>query len=183
MKEVMSICKIFKKICMKIELLCNTWAGRACLLTSFTFPLFSHTFSPIQVGLMVLLGAYIFDFLTGWLASYMEIKRGDKPPTRSGYAFESTRARESVVKGVCYITFILGVLALEYLFIDKKFEITQLSTKKLGLTEVIIGFCIGIELYSTVIENSKRAGFDLIAKVKSAATTLWDLYKKIKGGE
>lgn len=162
---------------MKFKLLFSSWAGRSCLISAFAFPVLNN----IQLALVILLGAFIADFLSGWLASYMEIKRGEREMPKSGYSFESTRARESVVKAIGYIILILGSLALEHLFFDKKFEFSNLSSKSVGVTELIIGFCVAIELYSTMVENMKRAGFDIVGKVTNAATSLWDVFRKIKG--
>lgn len=168
---------IYKHTYMKIKLLFSSWVGRIFLVRALAFP----ALSSVQIALLILLGAFIADFLTGWLASYMEIKRGEKVMPPSGFAFESAKARDSVVKAIGYIFLILGSLALEYLFFDKKFEFTNLSSKRLGITELIIGFCVAVELYSTVVENMKRAGFDIVGKATSAATTLWDMVRKIKG--
>ena len=99
----------------------------------------------------------------------------------SGSSFESKRARESVVKGIGYILLILGSAAIEYVFFDRKFNFQKFTSKEFGVTELVIGFCFSIELYSTIMENMKRAGFDVAAKVSKASESIWALIKKVKG--
>lgn len=161
---------------MRIDIILASITGRICLATAFVFPVLNN----IHLALLMLLGAFIADFFTGWLATYMEIKRGEKPLPPSGRSFESKRARESVIKGLAYILIILGSTAIEYLFFNRKFEFTNLSNRSLGVTELVIGFCFAIELYSTLVENMKRAGFDIIGKVSSIADAGWKLFDKIK---
>lgn len=163
---------------MKIEILMGSIAGRILLLSAFTFPILTN----VQYALLMLFGAFVADFFTGWLATYMEIKRGVKPMPKSGYSFESARARDSVVKGIGYVVLILGSAAMEYVFFDRKFAFSRMSeVKTFGITELVIGFCFVIELYSTVMENLKRAGFDIAQKVSNAADSIWNLIKKVKG--
>lgn len=161
----------------KLEILASSLTGRIFLFSAVTLPALSN----IQLALILLLGAFIADFLTGWLANYMEIKRGDKPMPPSGRSFESKKARESVVKGIGYILFILGAASLEMLFFDRKFEFTKLSSKSFGVTELVIGFCFVVEAYSTIVENLKRAGLDIVGKVGNMADATWKLINKIKG--
>jgi hypothetical protein len=162
---------------MKIEVLLSSYIGRLFLLSAFTFPVISN----LHFALLILLAAFIADFFTGWLASYMEIKRGDKPMPASGRSFESKKARESVVKGISYILLILGSVAMEFVFFDRKFNFSSLTQKELGVTELVVGFCFSIELYSTIMENMKRAGFDVVAKITTASDVIWKLIKKVKG--
>ena len=162
---------------MKIEIILSSYIGRMFLLTSFAFPVLTN----LHLALFILLAAFISDFFTGWLATYMEIKRGDRPMPESGSSFESKRARESVVKGIGYILLILGSAAIEYVFFDRKFNFQKFTSKEFGVTELVIGFCFSIELYSTIMENMKRAGFDVAAKVSKASESIWALIKKVKG--
>lgn len=153
----------------------NGYAKILVLLTSITFPLLTN----IQWGILIFSAAFMLDFFTGWFASYIEIKNGDKVMPKSGYAFESVIARKSLVKGVWYILFIFSAYVLEMMFLDKKITAGTLTTKTFGFTELAIGFCTGIELYSTLIENGKRMGFDIIKKVETIADSFWALKKKI----
>lgn len=162
---------------MKLEVLLGSFTGRLFIFSAIAFP----ALTSIQLALVLLLGAYIADFFTGWLATHMEIKRGDKPMPASGKSFESSRARESVVKGIGYILFIFGAAGIEMLFFDRRFEFSGVSSKSVGVTELVIGFCFVIEAYSTLIENLKRAGFDIISKVGNIADSAWGIIKKIKG--
>ena len=162
---------------MKIEIILSSYIGRLFILSAFAFPVMSN----IQVALFILLVAFTADFFTGWLANYMEIKRGEKPMPPSGRSFESKRARESVIKAITYILLILGSVAVEAVFFNRRFNFSSVTDKSFGITELVIGFCFSIELYSTIMENMKRAGFDVAAKVTSASDQIWKLIKKIKG--
>jgi hypothetical protein len=162
---------------MKIEMILGTVTGRVFLTSALVFPALSN----IHIALIILLIAFISDFLSGWLATYMEIKRGEKKMPPSGTSFESQKARESVIKGIGYILFILGSAGMEMLFFDRKFSFSGVSTKSLGITELAIGFCFAIELYSTLVENMKRAGLDLIGKASTLIDSVWKMINKIKG--
>lgn len=163
---------------MKYEVLLSSFSGRMFLLSAFTFPIFNT----LHWALILLLAAFIADFLTGWLATYQEIKRGEKPMPASGRTFESTKARDSVVKGIGYILLILGSAAIEYVFFDRKFQFNSLTSKSFGVTELVIGFCFAIEMYSTLVENMKRAGFDIIGKAGKLIDSFWSFKKKITNG-
>jgi len=165
------------KTTMKIEILLGSYIGRLFLLTAFAFPVLTN----LHIALFILLAAFIADFFTGWLATYMEIKNGIRPMPESGLTFESKRARESAVKGITYILLILGSAAIEFVFFDRKFNFQKFTSKEFGVTELVIGFCFSIELYSTIMENMKRAGFDVAAKVSKASESILSLIKKIKG--
>lgn len=162
---------------MKITSLLQTNTGKAFILTSLSFPLLSNT----QLSLLIFLGAFVMDFLTGVLASYIEVKNKTRELPKSGYILESSRARETVVKGIGYTIFIMSALGLEYLFFDKAITLGSLSSKSFGLVDLAIGFCAIIEIYSTLIENLKRCGWDLIGKAQALTTTVWDLINKVKG--
>lgn len=162
---------------MKLNLLLGTWVGRVFLASTITFPFLSN----LQLSIIIFAIAFIIDFLTGWLASYIEIKNGIIEPPKSGYSFQSSEARKSAVKFVGYVLFILSALALESLFFDKKVTLSNLSTKSFGITELAIGFCTVIEMYSAVIENMTRAGFDIIKKVSKVIDSVKEFVEKVKG--
>lgn len=165
-----------KRTYMKLQHLLQTNTGKLFLLTGFTFPLLNN----LQLALLIFIGTYIADFATGILASYVEIKNGTKPMPKSGRVFSSEEARKTVVKGVGYALFILCAYGLEVVFFDKDVKLGQLSTKSFGLCELAIGFSTVIEMYSVLIENLKRAGWDIIGQVKGISTALSTTYNKLK---
>lgn len=167
----------YKTPTMKFSLLFATPIGRTFLLSAFTIPIFTS----LQTSIIILLGAFVLDFLTGILASYIEIKNGSKPMPVSGFVFTSAKARDSIVKAIMYMVVILGAYALEYVFFDKKVGIKALSSRQFGITELVVCFCIAVEVYSAVVENGRRAGFDIIGKITGMATSLWDTFRKVKG--
>lgn len=162
---------------MNISALVGERVGRITLIPSLALPLLTN----LQLGIVVLIIAYIFDFLTGILASYVETKKGLRPRTKSGYIFESERARQSVVKAVGYMSFILLAFAMETLFFHKDIKLSMISDKHFRVTEIIVGICIGIEAYSVIFENIKAAGFDIVGKVTSMAESIWGMIRKVKG--
>lgn len=155
----------------------GTLAGRTVIVISVVV----SSLSTLQLGLIIFLIAFIADFFTGWLASYMEIKNGLKTMPKSGYSLESRKARESITKGIGYMLIILGSAAMEHVFFDRKFNFASVTSKSFGVTELIVGFCFAIEAYSVIFENLKRAGFDLVGKVSTLADTVWSVIKKVKG--
>lgn len=165
-----------KNTYMRLNSLLNTPTGKIFLVSSLTFPLLNN----LQLALLFFIGAYIADFFTGILASYVEVKNGVKARPKSGYIFESKEARKTLVKGVGYTLFILSAFALEAIFFDNSMTLGNLSTKKFGLTELAIGLATVIELYSVLIENLKRAGWDILGQVKAISTSLSTTFTKIK---
>lgn len=161
---------------MKISTILQSNTGKLFLASSFAFPLLNN----LQLALIIFIGTYIADFLTGVLASYVEIKNGTKPMPKSGRVFSSEEARKTVIKGVGYALFILCSYALEIVFFDKDIKIGQMSTKSFGLCELAIGFSTVIEMYSILVENLKRAGFDILGQVKNISTTLSTTFNKLK---
>lgn len=165
------------KTYMKLNTLLQTNSGKIFLLTGFTFPLLNN----IQLALLIFIGAYVADFGTGVYASYVEVKNGTKSRSKSGRVFNSKEARETLTKGIGYTLFILSALALEVVFFDKNIKLGDLSSKEFGLTELAIGFSTVIEMYSVLMENLKRAGWDILGQVKTISTSLSTIYTKIKG--
>lgn len=165
-----------KNFYMRLNLLISSKVGRIFLATTISFPVMSN----LQLSIVVFIIAFVADFGTGWLASSVEIKKGLREKPKSGYSFESSAARKSLIKGIGYVLFIFSALALEVIFFDKKLTLSTLSTKSFGITELAIGFCTVIEMYSAVIENMTRAGFDIIKKITTVVESIKSVVTKIK---
>jgi len=177
MKDFSVYYEIFKHLFMKLLLLFQTWGGR--ILLSLTVLL--STFTTLQVLLTIFFIAYTVDFLTGVLASYIEVKNGTAVRPDTGFILESKKMRSSVVKLIGYTLVILLIYTVDSLFFNKTFNFSYLKTKTLTLTEITIGACIAIEAYSSIFENLKRAGFDIIGKVSTIADSIWKVFRKVKG--
>ncbi len=135
-----------------------------------------------QKTLLLLAALFVFDFITGVWASYVEFKKSlpVTPGAGKRYVFSSAKMRLSAVK---FITYGMGVIVsffVESIFVIQEFEPSHISTQKLTLTTVVTLFFCSIEFYSIFFENIKRIGFDIIQKVKSIFKDGWGLYKSVK---
>lgn len=133
----------------------------------------------LQQALMVLGIIIIVDYATGIFASWMEHKR-EKTPIKV-YFFESKKTRSSILKVAGYSFFILSVWAISSIFFDQKIDLIY-SSKQFSIVELTAGICIANEAWS-VIENFKRAGWDLIGSITNASKKIWETIKTIKTGK
>lgn len=131
-----------------------------------------------KLALLFLSLALVADFVTGCWASWIECKQ--KEIQASVYFIESRKIRASFSKMITYGLLIAISWFLYVLFFDVLIGIPY-STKQFSLVELTIGLCISVELWS-MIENMKRAGFDLIAKVQNIIKNAWQLFREVKGG-
>lgn len=133
--------------------------------------------SNIQLGLSTLLLAILLDLITGVIASWVEFKKSKeelKPP----YFIESAKLRLSLLKVVIYLSVILLSYIITIIFIDGRFSVPA-SSKNLTLAEVVVGFCIFIEFWS-LLENAKRAGFDIKSKLIDIGKSIKEVIKALK---
>lgn len=133
--------------------------------------------STVQLSLLFLFISFIFDFLTGIYASWVEWK--NKKIEITTYLIESKKLRKSVGKAIAYMAAIGFTYGFEIVFFIKSFKVSA-SGANLTITLVAIGVCIAIEFFS-VLENMKRSGFDLIGKAKKGFSQFWDLFRTAKG--
>jgi phage-related holin len=150
-------------------------------LTLFTsLPLIVFPSLTTSQKAVILLGIFfILDFITGILASWIEVKKTNST-TRKKYVIQSSKLRLSAVKFICYALGILCAWGIEIVFVIKKVPSGSISTQNLTFTTVVIAFFCVIEFYSIFFENIKRMGFDVIQKVKKISSEAWKLYKTIK---
>lgn len=132
----------------------------------------------IKMGVWVLLGVFIADFITGVTASFHEKKlNGERC---SIYDFRSGKVRLSILKGVTYILFILLSWFFYVYMFDKALPMPG-STRAFTIPEIGVGICIAVESWS-IIENFKRLGFDLIGKIQNIASKVWNVINTVKNG-
>jgi phage-related holin len=174
MSEFALYLKSFSKIFLSIKSMTKTPLGIVLILPSVSLALLSN----LQIILLLMLIAYIVDFLTGILASWMEHKKGNEKI--KVYFIESAKLRKSVIKAICYMLFIAGVYLFEKAFFIKTIAITSISDKELTITSIAVVFCFVIEFFS-ILENLKRSGFDLIGQFKGGAKKIHSLIKSVKG--
>lgn len=176
MSELAIYLKSFSKIFLSIKSMFKTPIGIVLILPSVSLALLSN----LQLILLLMLIAYIVDFATGILASWIEYKKSNEKI--KVYLIESTKLRKSVIKAVSYMLFIAGVYLFEKAFFIKTIAITSVSDKELTITSIAVAFCFAIEFFS-ILENLKRSGFDLIGQFKSGAKKIHSLIKSAKGDD
>ncbi len=130
-------------------------------------------------GILFLVLMFHLDLVTGTYAAWYEAKqKAEKPKV---YFIESAKLRKSVMKAVWYLFLIVGTWVLEHLYFDNAVGLPG-SSKELTAHQVAIGICIAIEFWSN-LENFKRCGFDIVAKIKGIALKIWSIIKVVKDGE
>jgi len=164
----------FEKFFTVAGKLFTTAKGLVLLLISSIIAL-----SSVQKAIITLLAVYILDFITGLIASWMEQKKSGKKI--KVYFFQSSKVRMSIVKGIAYMVYIICAWFITVLVFDKNVGVMMLS-KKFTIVEIVAGICIANECWS-IIENFKRAGFDLIAKIKEISKQAWNLFNVVKTGK
>lgn len=164
----------FTKIFSSAKLMISKPVGIAILVPTIGIALLSNT----QKGLLILLGLFILDFITGIYASWIEKKRNEKtnPALKNESLISSEKLRLSGVKLFTYSSSTLSVFGIEKLFIIKSFKLENISSQDLTITVCVIAFFCAIEFYSVFFENFKRAGFDLVEKFN----TILDKFKSQK---
>jgi phosphatidylserine synthase len=143
------------------------------LVPTVSFALLSN----LQLALLLMFTSFFLDFFTGILASWMEQK--NNPKEIKVYLIESAKLRKSVVKAITYALFILLVYFIEKIFFIKMISIESISSQKLTITIIAVAFCLAIEFFS-VIENLKRAGFDLIGSFKKMVKNIKNIIATVK---
>lgn len=176
MKEHLLYITYLSKISLSIQSLFSNPTGLMLLIPSISIALLTN----LQLLLLMMLSAFIFDFITGIYASYIEKKQSnDKVKV---YWIESAKLRRSVVKATSYMLFIAGVFVFEKLFFIKQLKFTSISEKEFTITTIAVAFCFAIEFFS-ILENLKRSGFDLLGQFKSGAKKVHGLIKTAKGDD
>ena len=174
MQELSLYLKSFSKIFLSLKTMFKTPIGVSLIIPSISLALLSN----LQLILLLMLIAYIVDFGTGILASWIEHKKGNEK--LKVYFIESEKLRKSVVKAICYMLFIAGVYLFEKAFFIKSIAITSVSDKELTITSIAVAFSFAIEFFS-ILENLKRSGFDIIGQFKNGAKKIHSLIKSVKG--
>lgn len=172
----LTIClKYFSKLVFTLKMILSKPLTLFSCLPFLTLPFLTTS----QKASLLLGFFFILDFITGILASWIELKR-NKPNPETSYVLQSSKLRLSAVKFICYSLGILCAWGIEMVFVIKKIPSGYISTQNLTLTTVVIAFFCVIEFYSIFFENIKRMGFDIIHNVKKISSQGWRLYKNIK---
>ena len=125
----------------------------------------------LAFGFLVI--AYTLDFITGVIASFIERLREEKKiqevesftwKQKVIYFFDnisSDQMKRSIVKGIAYSVFILCSHGIQFIFKIKPFSFS-FSELTWDLPLIAVAGAIVIELWSILLENFKRMGFDII---------------------
>ena len=125
----------------------------------------------LAFGFLVI--AYTLDFITGVIASFIERLREEKKiqevesftwKQKVIYFFDnisSDQMKRSIVKGIAYSVFILCSHGIQFIFKIKPFSFS-FSHLVWDLPLIAVAGAIVIELWSILLENFKRMGFDII---------------------
>ena len=125
----------------------------------------------LAFGFLVI--AYLLDFITGVIASFIERLREEKKiqevdsftwKQKVIYFFDnisSDQMKRSIVKGIAYSVFILCSHGIQLIFKIKPFNFS-FSHLTWDLPLIAVAGAIVIELWSILLENFKRMGFDII---------------------
>lgn len=148
--------------------------GVPILIASWFF-----TLSDAEKGIWTLVVVLFFDFITGCWASWVEHKKNNEKVTV--YFIETSKIRLSLVKLATYFFLILFGWLLTDIFFNKPIQLF-LSHKQFAFSELVIGACVAVEIYSN-IENFKRAGFDILGKLTGFIKRAWGIFNVIKTGK
>lgn len=135
----------------------------------------------------VFIAFYFLDFFTGILATMVEIKKAPElfkeRSTRKpkGYWVESDRIIRGIVKAVVYLQIIGLTLVITSVLKVQDYELHGLLIP-LTPIQIVLVLCTSSEFVSN-LENSKRAGFDIIGMLGNGAKNLWNLRSLIKTGK
>lgn len=130
---------------------------------------------------------YLLDFITGTFATRVEIKKDpdkyERLKERKGRAYwiESERIVRGIVKMIIYIQLIILAGLATLLFENRYFKIHE-SLIPISIFELMLVLCITAEFVSN-LENSKRAGFDVIDLISKGIKNIWSITKLIKTGK
>lgn len=171
--------KYFFKLGVNVKTMASSPAG----VITGTSVVAVSVLSSVQKALLLLLIFFIIDFVTGILASWKEKREKEKTDSKlkEQSLISSDKLKLSAVKAFTYASAILGVWGIEKVFFIKTFKFDNVSTERLTITLIFIGFCCAIEFYSIVFENFKRMGFDIAKKfifvVKGAKKIIFQVEK------
>lgn len=130
----------------------------------------------VKFGLITLGVVFLIDYITGLAAYYKSWKAA--PGAKEPYFFQSRRARDSILKACTYFLFIGMSCVMWRMFFNGNINL-PISDKQVNIIEIAFGICIAVECWS-ILENMKRLGFDLLARISKTFKGFWKSYKEIK---
>ena len=134
-------------------------------------------FNNLQLMLFVLIVFWSVDTITAIMAQRHKYKITDTSP--EVYTMESNKLRDAGVKLLAYGCIILISTIIVQLFYGGSITLVGTSESVTG-SELAVALCLFIEFWS-ILENSKKLGFDVLGKIKNASKKSWATYRSIRG--
>jgi len=92
---------------------------------------------------------------------------------------ESNKLRDAGVKLLAYGSIILVSSAIVRVFFGGSITLFGATESTTG-AELAVALCLFIEFWS-ILENSKKLGFDVISKLQKGAKSAWASFRTLKG--
>ena len=125
---------------------------------------------------IILVGILVFiDFITGIAVSYYKHKKS--PNKEAAYFIESNRLRDTLIKVCWYGAFTVTIFGVFIAIGVPTITIPLIATNSSPVT-LALTICSLVEGFS-ILENSKKLGFDFIAIVKKITTDIISFIKFI----
>lgn len=135
----------------------------------------------IQKMMLLLLACIFVDLVTGIMAYHYEWKKEGKPYVK-GYLIQSSKLRQTYVKGASYLLIIGLVYWMSNLiFADVTITLGGIL-KPLTIVEFFTASIIGIEVWSN-LENLKRMNVDILGGITKIASKGWEIFNGVKKGQ
>lgn len=165
----------FHDVAMNVITLKNIMSPRGLIIFIMTL-ISSLKLSHLLLGAFICF--YLFDFVTGTIASRIESKKEQKETL---YWIQSGKIMRGIIKFVVYIQILVFSLILEKMLINSTFTLHS-SLIPLTIFQIALCVCVASEFVSN-LENAKRAEFDLIAMFKGFIKSIWSLIATAKNGK
>lgn len=127
------------------------------------------------IGLGIL---YCLDLITGIGASWVENKKDSNSASSAPYFIESKKIRGTLIKAIVYSLFVLMSYILYITFFNGTTNL-PMSDKEFNIVSITFALCMSVEVWS-ILENSKRMGYDIIGRLKKAFKEFWNVYDDVK---
>lgn len=128
------------------------------------------------IGLGIL---YFLDLASGVGASWVESKKDQERIKSAPYFIESKKIRGTLVKAIVYFLFVFASYILYVTFFNGTTGL-PMSDKEFNIVSITFALCMSIEIWS-ILENSKRMGYDVIGKLRKTFKGFWKVVDDVKG--
>ena len=152
------------------------------LLVAVPTAIVSANIISFQKVAWLLFWLFIFDFITGVYASYLEWKKSDKADKwffGKGEGFSSVKAKGSGLKALIYIALPYFLLQFQHILSLKNLKYEKFSDSEFGIsTACLLVLCL-FEGFSIFHENLPKCGFNLWENIKRIFNFAKEVKKEI----